>query len=78
MGHLFGFLFARPSFAEGVARLIDVGHTLDEYNRARDGAEADAIAMRADWHMVGDDLRSPMREVRASVKPRLNGARQQA
>lgn len=50
------YLFARPSFLEGIARLLDFGGTLNEYNAVRTGAEADAVAQYADWQAVGDDL----------------------
>ena len=50
------FLFARPSFLEGMARAIDMGGTLNEYNGSRDGAEADRRAMSSDFKMVGKDI----------------------
>jgi hypothetical protein len=56
LSKLFGFLYARPSFAEGVARLVDFGSVLNEYNEFDSPTEADAFAIRADWVTVGDDL----------------------
>ena len=53
-------LFARPSFSEGVARVLDVGATLNEYNRSRTEEEADAAAIMSDWQAVGDDLTAAM------------------
>ena len=50
-------LFARPSFAEGVARVIDIGGTLNIYNRDVTEQEADAKALSSDWWAIGDDLR---------------------
>lgn len=50
------FLFAQPSFLEGMGRVLDFGGTLNEYNRARTPEEADAIAAWADWSAVGADL----------------------
>jgi len=35
------FLYARPSFAEGVARIMDFGNTLNEYNESVSGKTAD-------------------------------------
>lgn len=49
-------LFARPSFLEGLARLIDVGGTLNEYNRVISPEEADLLAIESDWEAVGEDL----------------------
>lgn len=49
-------LFARPSFIEGVGRLVDFAGTLSEYNGSESGAIADELAIRSDWQAVGDDL----------------------
>lgn len=54
------FLFARPSFLEGVARILDLGNTLNEYNRSDSPEEADERALRADWEAIGGDFRSAM------------------
>jgi len=35
------FLFARPSFLEGVARVMDLGGTLQVYNNSKTEKEAD-------------------------------------
>ena len=50
------FLFARPTFASGVARLYDFGGIFDAYNASGTAEEADAEAINADWSMVGDDI----------------------
>lgn len=63
MNPYFGFLFARPSFLEGVARALDLGGTLQEYNSARSPEVADALALEADWRVVGADLLRAMREL---------------
>ncbi len=55
------FLFARPSFVEGMARNFDFGNTMTEYNRSQSEEQADAIALRNDWYAVGDDLRSALK-----------------
>lgn len=51
------YLYARPSFIEGVARLFDFGAALQEYNYSESPAEADGRAAYSDWLAVGDDLR---------------------
>ena len=50
-------LFVRPSFVEGIARLLDFGATLQEYNGSRTPEEADMQALANDWRAVGDDLK---------------------
>lgn len=37
MNDQFGLLYATPSFLEGVARAIDIGDTLTEYNYSEAG-----------------------------------------
>ena len=51
------FLFAVPTWQEGVGRLVDFGDTLTEYNRSSTGASADMRATAQDWLAVGDELR---------------------
>jgi hypothetical protein len=54
------FLFASPSFVEGVARIMDFGNVLNTYNSSNSENEADAIALRMDWRMVGVDIQKAM------------------
>src|SRR5262249_12299375 len=51
------FLFAEPSFLEGMSRVLDMGGTLNSYNTSELARQADIFAMSADWHAVGQDLR---------------------
>lgn len=50
------FLFADPSFIDGLASVLDIGGTLSEYNNSKSPEEADARALHADWTAVGEDL----------------------
>ncbi len=50
------YLFSKPSFLEGVARLVDFGATLNMYNDSSSPEEADINAIRSDWEIVGNDL----------------------
>lgn len=54
-------LFTRPSFLEGVGRILDFGGALSIYNRSLTGAVADSRAIASDWRAVGRDLRTAMR-----------------
>lgn len=67
------FLFARPSFIEGMARNFDFGNTMTEYNRSQSEEQADAIALRNDWYAVGDDLRSILKSYVRAVEQRGRG-----
>ena len=53
-------LYARPSFIEGMARALDMGGTLNEYNASLSGEEADAIAIWSDWVAIGQDMYAVM------------------
>ena len=50
------FLFARPSFMEGMARVIDLGSTLQVYNDSQTELEADSKALQNDWQAIGEDI----------------------
>ena len=49
------FLYARPSFIEGVARVLDIGGTLNVYNSSPTGSKADSLALDSDCLSIGDD-----------------------
>jgi len=56
------YLFARPSFLEGVARVFDIGGVFDAYNESKTPVEADTKAMLHDWMMVGSDISHAFKE----------------
>lgn len=65
------FLYARPSFIAGIARLIDLFGTFDEYNRSPNPRIADARALYSDWGLVGIDIaRSIDRETKKMKRSR--------
>lgn len=68
MGDYTTFLFARPSFLEGMARVLDLGNTLSEYNRAVTPAQADALALYSDWAAIGQDFRMAAGQFLAEVE----------
>lgn len=63
-------LYARPSFWEGIARLIDFGGALNVYNSSETEEEADEKAIRSDWEVVGSDMRAALK--RADKKYRIS------
>ncbi len=73
MNEQFGLLYATPSFIEGIARSIDIGDTLTEYNGSENGTLADIRALRSDWLAVGDDLRQAMMQFEQDAKQLKNG-----
>lgn len=56
------FLFSEPSFIEGIARIIDFGSTLNQYNDSISDFEADYRALKSDWQAVGIDMQEALEE----------------
>lgn len=56
------FLFAEPSFASGIGRVVDLAGVFDDYNISETPIEADEKAIAADWLVVGQDISDAMRE----------------
>lgn len=50
------FLYANPSFLEGIARISDFENLLNQYNYSPSAQIADTIAILMDWAVVGNDL----------------------
>lgn len=51
-----------PSFADGMASLIDMSPNLSRYNQDKTGNQADVNSLRADWQAIGDDLRETIED----------------
>jgi hypothetical protein len=60
---------ARPSFSEGVARLLDFGCTLNEYNGAISGEQADYLALHHDWQLIGVDIANAVEREQQRIQP---------
>ncbi len=71
MNDTYELLYATPSIAEGIGRILDFGNTLTEYNTSPSGEQADFLALRADWRAVAADLRSAMVEADAELLEQL-------
>ena len=67
-----------PSFLRGMARVLDIGNTLDEYPvptfELISGPEADAAALAADARRISDDLRRAYAQARAEAELQLPSA----
>ena len=59
------YLFAPTSFLDGISRIFDFWGGLREFNSANTDTQADAIAMRQDWIVVGQDMRAAITAYRA-------------
>lgn len=63
------FLYSRPSFLEGIARIVDFFGVLQEYNTTSTPQAADERAIRADWAAVGADLWQVLEQNAPAPKP---------
>ncbi len=59
------FLFARPSFLTGMARVLDLWGWFDRYNESRTPEQADVRALVSDWMAVRRDLDGALPELLA-------------
>jgi hypothetical protein len=59
------FLFAKPSFASGLVRAIDLCGHFDRYNSSGSESEADERAIRVDWLVVGKDMNDAFERVKS-------------
>ena len=66
------FLFAMPSFIDGMASVLDMGANRVEYNESSTGKTADAIAIYNDWKRVGKDLISAIEEINEKCSQDFN------
>ena len=58
--HNSDFLFARPTFVGGIARILDFWGTLKVYNISPSADLADWKAISEDWKAVGNALRDAL------------------
>jgi hypothetical protein len=58
------FLFVQPSALRGIGRILDFwGQLGQQYNFSASAAEADLIALRADWAMIARDFRNGLKDI---------------
>lgn len=60
------YLYARPSFIEGIARILDFGNTLQVYNTSSGADDPDAWALATDWYAIGEDMKRAVREIQTA------------
>jgi hypothetical protein len=56
MRNYYDYLFAKPSFIGGIARVLDLGSTLNVYSELPSAQEADERAISSDWEAVGSEI----------------------
>jgi hypothetical protein len=68
MHRLTTYLYATPSFLEGVARLFDFTGSLNVYQCSDSPEQADFKAISSDWIVVGDDFRKAIKDFQGKEK----------
>jgi len=66
-------LCVRPSFLEGIARIFDVGNTLNEYNSCLTPEQADFLALYSDWRAIGLDYVCALEDAQKEMTADLAG-----
>ena len=66
------FLFAQPSFLEGIGRNMDLFGVLNHYNDASSEHDADKIALASDWMAVYNDLYKAFYDTKCQLETRTN------
>jgi hypothetical protein len=66
------YLFARPSFLEGMGRNFDIFGSMNQYNYAKTSAESDQMAIMADWDAVYGDLLNAYEDLLCQIKVKKN------
>jgi hypothetical protein len=69
------YLFAKPSFLEGIARIFDFSGSLNQYNSGLTPEQSDYLVIRSDWEAVGNDLRSAIGAFDKTLPPELQSRR---
>jgi hypothetical protein len=55
------FLTATPSMLIGAATVFNLAGRFCEFNASSSGEEADTMALRQDWAMIGQDIYQTMK-----------------
>ena len=54
------FLFPEGSFIMGAGSVLDMNGSYFSYNFSPDGQEADRLAIKSDWGVIGQDIKKAM------------------
>jgi len=68
--HRTDFLFPTASFLLGVGSCLNIAGGYYQYNAANSDNEADLSALRSDWNVVGEDIRTALRQAKAEAAQR--------
>lgn len=54
------FLFTTPSFLTGAGTVMNLAGSFYDFNDSNTSEEADCLAIKVDFNIVGDDLKAVM------------------
>lgn len=63
------YLVAKPSILEGIARIMDLGGTMQVCNDSSNPDSADYLAFYQDFVQVGNDMRSAIGTIEKEISP---------
>ncbi len=62
------YLFIKPSFLNGIARVFDLFGNLTEYNISENGEEADMKALLKDGQAIREDMSAAFQQFEAELQ----------
>lgn len=54
------FLFPKRNFLTGFSSILSLFGEQNKFNTSKSGQEADIKAIKSDWEMIGEDIKSSM------------------
>ncbi len=62
------FLFSTPSLLSGAGTVMNIAGNYYEFNESNSVIEADDLAIREDFNMVGQDISDALKKLKSDIK----------
>lgn len=62
------FLFSTPNFLTGAGTAMNLGGNYYEFNVSESAFEADRLALKNDWNVIGEDIEEALRQTKKDNK----------
>lgn len=63
------FLFVTPTFLTGAGSVLNLAGNYYEFNTSESGYEADCMAIKSDFDMIGQDIQEVFTKIQGKQKP---------
>ena len=61
-----GFLFSTPNFISGAGTVMNIAGNYYDFNSSETGLEADAMAIKNDFNMIGQDMKDVLNTIKTN------------